>query len=202
HYSPPSTPTTAAYHRQIREFAVKHGARCFEVGDGISHQVVAERGLARPGTLVLGADSHTVTCGALNVFAIGLGSSDVAAAMMTGEVWLRVPESRKVILTGTRPPGLSAKDIALLLVGRFGLDGANYQAIEFHGPRLAAFSLEARFALSNLMVEAEAKAAISPVDDETREYLRPRTSEPLAPVDPDPGAKYTGETVIDISALE
>ena len=100
HYSPPSTPKTAAFHDQVRAFARRHGATVFEVGEGISHQVAPERGRVLPGDLVIGADSHTVTCGALNAFATGLGSSDIAAAMITGRTWLRVPETIKVELTG------------------------------------------------------------------------------------------------------
>jgi 3-isopropylmalate/(R)-2-methylmalate dehydratase large subunit len=202
HYSPPASPKTAAYHQQIRAFARRHGATCFEVGDGISHQIVAERGLARPGDLIVGADSHTVTLGALNAFAIGLGSSDLAAAMMTGEVWLRVPATRKVVLTGERPRGLSPKDVALGLLGGLGLDGASYQAIEFHGPALAAFSLDDRLVLSNLMVEADAKAAIFAVDGATRAYLHDRLGRPPEPVEPDRDAAYVAETAVDISALE
>jgi 3-isopropylmalate/(R)-2-methylmalate dehydratase large subunit len=201
HYSPPTIAQTVQFHEHIRAFAERHGAECFEVGDGISHQVVAERGRVRPGDLVVGADSHTVTCGALNAFATGLGSSDLAAAMMTGEVWLRVPDTHRVVLTGTRPAGLSAKDVALSLVGRLGLDGANYQAIEFHGDALASFSLEDRFVLANLTVEMDAKAALCPADERTRAYLKDRTTAPIAPVDADPGAGYAHETVVDISGM-
>src|SRR5687768_6927885 len=113
HYAPPTSPATRAFHDRIRSFASRHGATVFEVGDGISHQVAVERGLVRPGELIVGADSHTVTCGALNCFAIGVGSSDLAAAMKTGKIWLRVPETILVRLAGTRASGVSAKDVAL-----------------------------------------------------------------------------------------
>ena len=113
HYSPPSTAKTAAFHDRVRAFAAMHGADVLEVGDGISHQIVAERGRVLPGDLVIGADSHTVTCGALDLFATGVGSSDLAAAMISGRIWLRVPETIKITLTGTRPLGLAAKDVAL-----------------------------------------------------------------------------------------
>src|SRR5947209_8307829 len=116
HYSTPSTPTTAGFHERVRTFAHRHGAQLYEVGDGISFQIAVERGRAVPGALVVGADSHTVTCGALNLFATGVGSSDLAAAMITGQAWLRVPESIKVLLTGTRPGAVTAKDVALALV--------------------------------------------------------------------------------------
>ena len=133
HYSPPTTDGTRAFHDRIRGFAARHGATVFEVGEGISHQVVVERGLVGAGDLVIGADSHTVMCGALNCFAIGVGSSDLAAAMKTGRIWLRVPETILVRLEGERRPGVAAKDVALEIVARLGSDGANYQAIEFAG---------------------------------------------------------------------
>jgi len=174
HYSPPSTPKTAAFHDRVRAFAAMHGAEVLEVGVGISHQVVAERGRVVPGDLVIGADSHTVTCGALNLFATGVGSSDLAAAMISGRIWLRVPETIKITLTGARPAGVAAKDVALALIGDLGAEGANYQTLEFHGPAVAAFSLEERFVFSNLAVEAGAKAAIFEADSITQAYLKGR----------------------------
>jgi 3-isopropylmalate/(R)-2-methylmalate dehydratase large subunit len=171
HYAPPDTPQTKAFHQRIRGFAAAHGATVFEVGDGISHQVVVDRGLVGAGDLVVGADSHTVTCGALNAFAIGVGSSDLAAAMLTGKVWLRVPETIRVVLRGRRPAGVSAKDVALFLIQKLGGDGANYQTIEFAGDALPAFALSDRLVLCNLMVEAGAKAAVFP---------GPIASDPLA----------------------
>ena len=153
HYAPPSTPKTAAFHDQVRAFARQTGAGLHEVGEGISHQIVAEQGRVSPGDLIIGADSHTVTCGALNLFATGVGSSDLAAAMITGRVWLRVPETIEVTLTGERPRGLAAKDVALAVVAELGADGANYQALEFDGPGVAEFTLEERFVLPPLQRE-------------------------------------------------
>jgi len=201
HYAPPSSPKTAALHEQVRTFARLHGAELHDVGDGISHQIVLELGKVLPGDLVIGADSHTVTCGALNVFAVGVGSSDLAAAMITGRAWLRVPESIKVVLTGTRPQGLSAKDAALALVAAVGPEGANYQTLEFDGPALAAFPLHDRLVFSNMAVETGAKAAIFPADAATLEYLDGRTREKLTPVGADRGARYAREIGIDISTL-
>jgi 3-isopropylmalate/(R)-2-methylmalate dehydratase large subunit len=201
HYSPPSTAKTAGFHAGMRAFARQYGARLHEVGDGISFQILTERGDALPGDLVIGADSHTVTCGALNLFATGVGSSDLAAAMVSGQTWLRVPESIKVVLTGARPRGVSAKDVALTLLADVGPDGASYQALEFHGPGLAAFSLEDRLVFSNLAVEMDAKACIFPVDGETRRYLADRATRPLSPVTADPGARYAREIVVDVSSV-
>jgi 3-isopropylmalate/(R)-2-methylmalate dehydratase large subunit len=200
HYSPPASPATRAFHDRIRAFASQYGATVFDVGEGISHQVAVERGLVAAGDLVVGADSHTVTCGALNAFAIGVGSSDLAAAMKTGSIWLRVPETILVRLTGTRQKDVSAKDVALEIVARLGGDGANYQAIEFTGD-LADFTLADRLVLSNLSVEAGAKAALFPYDDVTESYLRDRAVGRSSPVAADPGARYAREEVINLASL-
>ena len=200
HYAPPNTAATRAFHDRIRSFASRYGATVLDVGEGISHQVVVERGLVVAGDLVVGADSHTVTCGALNCFAIGVGSSDLAAAMKTGSIWLRVPETILVRLEGIRREGVSAKDVALELVARLGSDGANYQAIEFTGD-IAAFTLADRLVLSNLSVEAGAKAAIFPYDDLTSAYLHDRGAVRGMPVVADRGARYAHEEVIDLASL-
>jgi 3-isopropylmalate/(R)-2-methylmalate dehydratase large subunit len=201
HYSPPTTPGSSAFHDRMRTFAAAHGAELHEVGEGISFQLLTESGRALPGHLVIGADSHTVTCGALNLFATGVGSSDLAAAMLTGRVWLRVPRSIKVILTGRRAAGVSAKDVALALVAMIGADGANYQALEFHGPAVTGFSLDDRLVMSNLAVEMDAKAAIWPADETTAAYLRPRTTAHLERVAAGPDAKYSREVIVDLALL-
>jgi 3-isopropylmalate/(R)-2-methylmalate dehydratase large subunit len=130
HYSPPNSAATARFHEQVRSFARDNGILAYDVGDGISHQIAVDRGHIRPGMLVVGADSHTVTCGAMNVFATGVGSSDFAAAMLTGQLWLRVPETIRVVLDGPRPRDLAAKDAALALVAALGAAGAEYKALE------------------------------------------------------------------------
>jgi 3-isopropylmalate/(R)-2-methylmalate dehydratase large subunit len=201
HYAPPSTPETVAFHEHVRHFARMHGAEVYDVGEGISHQIVAERGRVLPGDLVIGADSHTVTCGALNLFATGVGSSDLAAAMITGQIWLRVPATIKVTLTGNRPPGVSAKDVSLSLIAELGAEGANYQTLEFHGPGLQGFTTEERFVFSNLAVESGAKAAIFPADATTDAYLGPRTAQRKTGVDADLGAAYSREIVIALDDL-
>jgi len=201
HYAPPSTPKTAAFHDQVRAFARQTGARLHDVGEGISHQIVAEQGRALPGHLVIGADSHTVTCGALNLFATGVGSSDLAAAMITGRVWLRVPETIRVTLTNKRPRGLAAKDVALALVAELGADGANYRALEFGGKGVVQFTLEERFVFSNLAVESGAKAAIFPADDAVQSYFAGRTTQAGTSVAADRGATYARTITIDLSAL-
>jgi 3-isopropylmalate/(R)-2-methylmalate dehydratase large subunit len=201
HYSPPASPKTAAFHDRVRAFVARYGAELCEVGDGISFQILAERGEALPGSLVIGADSHTVTAGALNLFATGVGSSDLAAAMITGSVWLRVPESIKVTLTGTRTAFLAAKDIALALVKAVGPEGANYKTLEFHGPALSALTLEERMVIANLGVEMDAKAAIFPSDGATDAYLAGRKVGLDAPVTADVHATYAREVTLDLSRL-
>ena len=201
HYSPPASAKTAAFHDRVRAFAARYGAAVCEVGEGIGFQLLAERGEALPGSLIIGADSHTVTVGALNAFATGVGSSDLAAAMITGQAWLRVPESIKVTLTGTRPAYLAAKDIALALVKMIGPEGANYQTLEFHGPALAALTLEERMVIANLGVEMDAKAAIFPADGATNEYLAGRQVGLDAPVTADIRATYAREVTLDLSRL-
>lgn len=208
HYSPPSTPKTAAFHDQVRAFARRHGATVFEVGEGISHQVAPERGRVLPGDLVVGADSHTVTCGALNAFATGLGSSDIAAAWITGRTWLRVPETISVEFVGVRPAGLAAKDVGLAMIGELGGEGANYQAIEFRGAEVSQFSLDERLVLSNLSVETGAKAAIWEADDVTTAYLSDRARAATddgegrgAPVIADSNATYSRRLTIELATL-
>jgi len=200
HYSPPANAKVAAYHDRIRAFAYEHGGEVRDVGDGISFQRAAELGRAVPGSLIIGADSHTVTLGALDLFATGVGSSDLAAAMITGQVWLRVPETIHVRLTGDRPATVSAKDVALELVRLVGPEGANYQTLEFYGPAVGAFSLEDRLVISNLGVEMGAKASIFSYDNATAAYLAGRTAEG-ALVESDTDARYARELVLDVAAI-
>ena len=201
HYA--SGPAADRFHGRVRDFAARTGAGVFGAGEGISHQIMIERGRVRPGQLVVGADSHTVTCGALNLFAAGVGSSELAAAMLTGQLWFRVPETIRITLHGDRPSGLSAKDIALALVGDVGGEGANYQAVEFRGPALSALSLEDRLVVSNLAVEMGAKAAMFPFDARTAEYLGGRGDQAQANthVAPDAGAHYVRDIRLDLGSL-
>ncbi len=201
HYSPPSTPRTQAFHDEVRAFGARYGVHVYDEGEGISHQIVVERGEVLPGELVIGADSHTVTCGALGLFATGVGSSDLAAAMITGQTWLRVPETIQVVLSGALQPGVFAKDIALEMVRVLGAEGANYRTLELSGSTLVGLSVEERLVLSNLAVESGAKAAIVPADDATRDYLAVRTRAEWHPVASDADARFEREIGIDVSAL-
>ncbi len=201
HYVPPTSAQTIGLHRMMRDFAEKHGVTLHEAGVGIGHQLIVETGRALPGGLVVGADSHAVTYGALNCFATGIGSSDLAAIMLCGRIWLRVPETIRVVLTGALPRGVYAKDIALALAGRLGADGAAYQALEFAGPGVATLALEDRLVLSNLAVEMGAKNGIFPADAETAAYLQGRTKEAFESVAADPDASYSQTVEIALDQL-
>jgi len=186
HYAPPNSPATRGFHQRMEAFAAKTGVELLPVGGGISFQVALETGRVNPGDLVVGADSHTVMCGAAGAFATGIGSADLAGAFLCGEVWLRVPESIRVVLDGALPTGVGAKDLTLALVRLVGSDGAAYAALEFHGPVAAALPVEERMVLSNMTVEMGAKAGIFPTGE----------------VASDAGAVFAREVVLDASALE
>ena len=201
HYAPPSSAKSAALHDRVRAFARAHGIHLWEVGEGIGLQLMVETGRCQPGALVIGADSHSTMFGACNAFGTGIGSSDLAAAMISGQVWLRVPETTKVWLQGALHPGVAAKDIILSLVGQLGQEGANYQTLEFLGPGAESLSIDERLVLSNMAVEMGAKAGIFLADHATRSYLSTRVVEPLMPLEPDTDARYAREIVIDLSEL-
>jgi 3-isopropylmalate/(R)-2-methylmalate dehydratase large subunit len=202
HYNPVAGHKNAELHDRMRVFASKHGIAVYDVGSGISHQLMVENGRTRPGGLLVGADSHSVTGGALNAFATGIGSSDLAATMICGKIWLKVPHTIKVIFDGQPKPGVYPKDIALALSGMLSADGAAYQTLEFHGSAAAEMELEDRLVLSNMSVEMGAKAGIFLCDQKTIRYLQGRTTEPLYPIEPDSDAVYSKEIVIDVSKLE
>jgi 3-isopropylmalate/(R)-2-methylmalate dehydratase large subunit len=194
HYAPAPSQTTARLHQRMREFAQRHGIRVWETGEGIGHQLMVESGCVKPGDLAVGADSHAVTYGALNAFATGIGSSDLAAVWITGEIWLRVPESIKVTLDGQLNPGVFAKDAALELARKLRADGANYQALEFHG---AALEIDDRLVLSNLCVEMGAKNGIFPADEKTWAFLGAE----FEAVTADGDARYAREIFLDLPKI-
>jgi 3-isopropylmalate/(R)-2-methylmalate dehydratase large subunit len=198
HYAPAPSRQTAALHQRMREFAARHGILLWDMGEGIGHQLVVETGRALPGGLAVGADSHAVTYGALNTFATGIGSSDLAAIFVSGQIWLRVPESIRVTLTGELPRGVYPKDIALALARELGGDGANYQALEFTGEGVAQLDLEDRLVVANLAIEMGAKNAIFPADAKTFAYLGGVRGEPTAA---DRDARYAREIHIALDRL-
>lgn len=202
HYAPPTTTATKEFHDQVRGFGSTHGLCVCDVGDGISHQLAAERGWARPGDLIVGADSHTVTLGALGAFATGIGSSDLAAALACGQVWLRVPETVRVSLEGTLSLGVTAKDIGLALLAEVsGVESSGYVALEFGGGGVARLDMDERFVVSNLVVEMGAKAGIFRADQTTERYLSDRSPHDWQAVEPDTDARYVRNILIDVDRL-
>ena len=173
HAVPAPTTRHAQNHAEIREFVQEQGIRhFFEVGRGICHQVLSEEALVLPGQTILGADSHTPHFGWLGAFGAGIGRSEVAALWATGELWLRVPESIKIVLEGELPKGVTAKDFALRIIGDWGADGGLYSSVEFSGSGIGALSIDSRMALANMMAEFGAKSSYIPPDGETRSYLK------------------------------
>jgi 3-isopropylmalate/(R)-2-methylmalate dehydratase large subunit len=160
HYAPPTSDATRGFHSRMEAFASKHGVELLAVGEGIGFRVAMETDRVHPGDLIVGADSHTVTCGAMGAFATGIGSTDLAAALLTGQVWLQVPEAIRVELQGDLPPAVRAQDVALEIVRQFGSEGASYKALEFVGSAAGAFSPDARSVISNMAAEAGAKIGV------------------------------------------
>ena len=186
-----------------RDFAKAHQITHFyDVGEmGVEHALLPEKGLAAPGEVIIGADSHTCTYGALGAFSTGVGSTDMAAGMATGLAWFRVPTAIQVKLTGALGPYVSGKDVILHLIGRIGVDGALYQSLEFCGDGIASLEMDDRFTICNMAIEAGAKNGIFPVDERTLDYLKGRVERPYTPVEADPDAVYTQVIEIDLSKL-
>ena len=188
-------------HKLLREFAEETGCELCDVGVGVCHQVICES-YVRPGDVLIGADSHSCTAGALGAFATGMGSTDVAVGMALGETWLRVPRTIRVELVGELPAGVYAKDVILHVIGLLRADGATYRALEFGGPLVAAFEVDDRMTLCNMAVEAGAKTGLVASDEKTRQFLEGygRASE-WKPVDADARADYERTVTVDVSAL-
>jgi 3-isopropylmalate/(R)-2-methylmalate dehydratase large subunit len=196
HASPSPNAALSDDQALLRDFAQQTGALISDAGDGVCHQIVAES-LVKPWDLVVGADSHTTTAGALGAFACGMGSTDIAVAMALGKTWLRVPESIRIVLSGTFSPGVYAKDLILYLIGLLGADGATYKALEFGGEGIVALGMSDRLTVSNMAVEAGAKAGLFPADETTRYYLASQgRMGSYREVAPDANAVY--ERTIDI----
>ncbi|RMF03194.1 MAG: 3-isopropylmalate dehydratase large subunit [Chloroflexi bacterium] len=212
HASPPPTTRHAQNHADARRFVAEQGVtHFFDVGRGICHQVLTEEGLIFPGVLLLGADSHSTHYGALGAFGAGVGRSEMAAIWATGQLWLRVPESIKITITGQFSPWITSKDITLHIIGQLGADGGLYASVEFHGPAVAAMSMSSRFVLTNMMAEMGAKNAWVMQDAVTFDWLAAQTGAPerrpaweaaARQLAPDPGARYAAEYTFDASAVE
>ncbi|MBU8921471.1 MAG: 3-isopropylmalate dehydratase large subunit [Bacteroidales bacterium] len=171
HVVPATNEKTATNHKSIREFVATYDIpNFFDAGRGICHQVLLEEGFAKPGTIIVGSDSHTCSYGAVGVFSTGIDRTEAAALLLRGETWLKVPDTIKITLTGELKAPVSAKDLVLTIIGDIGADGASYQAVEFHG-NIASLSIEDRFTIANMGVEMGAKVAVFPVDEKTEAYL-------------------------------
>ena len=204
HYTPCKDIKSAQLCMQARNFARKHEiVNFFDVGQmGVEHALLPEKGLCAPGEIIVGADSHTCTYGALGAFSTGIGSTDMAAAMATGLLWFKVPAAIKVTLKGKLQPHVSGKDVILHLIGTIGVDGALYQSLEFTGEGVSSLTMDDRFTIANMAIEAGGKNGIFPVDEKTMEYINGRVNRPCEAFEADPDAEYVSEVVIDLDALE
>lgn len=203
HFVPAKDIASANLAARMREFALEQGIKhYFEVGrSGICHITVPEQGLVSPGDIVIGADSHTCTYGALGAFATGIGSTDMAAAWATGTLWFRVPDTIRVILKGQLRPYVSGKDIILHVIGQLGPAGASYRALEFSGPGLAHLSMAHRFTICNMAVECGAKAGLMTADETVKNYLNHRTQRQGFFLSADENAQYCKTLVVDMAEI-
>lgn len=203
HIAPANNETAAKLQQSIRKWVKEQGiTNFFDVGEGICHQVLPEHGFALPGKLIIGADSHSCTYGAFGAFATGVGATDMAEIFATGKLWLRVPQTIKIIVEGKLTKGVSAKDMTLFIIKNIGVDGANYKAIEYYGNTISELSMAERMTLCNMSIEMGAKTGIVPPDEKTFEYLERKAQEKYIPVYADKDAQYCEEYNFDVSDLE
>ena len=204
HYTPCKDIKSAQLCKTARDFARRFGITHFyDVGQvGIEHALLPEQGIVAPGDCIIGADSHTCTYGALGAFSTGVGSTDMAAGMAAGENWFKVPSAIKVVLTGKLRPWVSGKDVILHLIGEIGVDGALYKSLEFTGEGVSELSMDDRFTIANMAIEAGAKNGIFPVDEKTIAYITGRVNRPYNVYEADADAEYERVVEIDLNALE
>jgi 3-isopropylmalate/(R)-2-methylmalate dehydratase large subunit len=203
HFVPAKDIKSAEQAKMVRDFAKKHNIKWFfQEGEGIEHTILPEEGLVVPGDLVVGADSHTCTYGALGAFSTGMGSTDIAYAMATGETWLRVPHSMKFIFYGKPSAWVLGKDLILHTIGQIGVDGALYKAMEFEGEAISHLSMDQRFTITNMAVEAGAKNGIIAPDEKTLQYVSQRAKKPWKVYHSDPDAEYSEIYEWDAGKLE
>ena len=203
HFVPNKDIASAEQAKLMREFCYEQGVIYFEVGQmGIEHVLLPEQGLVLPGDVVIGADSHTCTYGALGALATGMGSTDIAVAMATGDIWMKVPPTIKLVYHGTPGEWVGGKDLILYTIGDIGVDGALYSAMEFTGEAIDALSIDGRFTMANMAIEAGAKAGIFRVDNKTQLYIKSRAKRPYMVYEPDFDAEYSQVFEYDVSAIE
>ena len=203
HFVPAKDIKSAEQAKTVRDFAKRHKIKWFfQEGEGIEHTILPEEGIVVPGDLVVGADSHTCTYGALGAFSTGMGSTDIAYAMATGETWLRVPHSMKFIFYGKPSAWVMGKDLILHTIGQIGVDGALYKAMEFEGEAISHLSMDQRFTITNMAVEAGAKNGIIAPDEKTLQYVSPRAKKPWKVYHSDQDAEYSEIYEWDAGKLE
>ncbi|MBM4285573.1 MAG: 3-isopropylmalate dehydratase large subunit [Deltaproteobacteria bacterium] len=204
HFAPNKDIASAIQCKILRDFAREQNLTHFyDGGDmGVEHALLPEKGIVGPGDVIIGADSHTCTYGALGAFATGVGSTDLAAVMVTGECWFKAPESIRFVYNGVCPPWVTGKDLILHTIGDIGVDGARYMAMEFTGPALKGLDMAGRLSMANMAVEAGAKNGIMAPDETTISYVQGRTLRPYTLYESDPGAEYAFEKIYDVSNLE
>ncbi|MCR5677100.1 MAG: 3-isopropylmalate dehydratase large subunit [Agathobacter sp.] len=204
HFAPNKDIKSAQHCKCVREFACKNEiTNYFDVGQmGIEHALLPEQGLTVAGDVIIGADSHTCTYGALGAFSTGVGSTDMAAGMATGQAWFKVPSAIKFVLKNKPAKWVSGKDIILHIIGMIGVDGALYRSMEFVGDGIAYLSMDDRFTIANMAIEAGGKNGIFLVDDLTREYMKEHSKRPFVEYEADEDAEYDEEYVIDLSQLK
>lgn len=195
HATPAPNERIGNLHQLMRDFSRRMGGHFYDVGEGICHQLMVENGHVKPGDIFVGADSHTPTYGALNAFAIGVGSTDLAAVLLTGKIWLKVPETIHIELTGEFPKGVTAKDLILFLVGQLSISGATYKSVEYTGPALQDLSLASRMTIANMSAEMGAKSGLVDPTGLTLPY-------DFSPTFPDDGADYINQIQFDVSSLQ
>ena len=204
HFVPNKDIKAATLAKQMREFArAQHIVHYYEVGRvGIEHALLPEQGIVAPGEVIIGADSHTCTYGAVGAFSTGVGSTDMGVGMATGECWFKVPEAIKVVLTGKMKPWVSGKDVILHLIGEIGVDGALYQSLEFTGDGVKEIPMDGRLTIANMAIEAGAKNGIFPADDVCREYLKGRVNREWTAFEADADAEYSRTVTINLDELD
>jgi len=204
HSAPSPSIGVSRVHKKMRDFSKTFSTKIFDIGCGVCHQVIPESGLVLPGDLVIGADSHTCTYGAIGAFSTGMGSTDLAIALSTGRNWFKVPLTIKIIIKGKLPRGVFAKDIILHIIGKLKADGATYKAVEFSGPVIDNMTLDGRFTISNMLVEMGAKAGFMPVDKKTLAWLAQRVgkNKRIEKITADKSAFYENKYEFDVSKLK
>jgi len=202
HSAPAPTAGAANLHKELRKFTSDHGIKLYDVGQGICHQIVPERGHVVPGDLVVGADSHTTTYGGINVFSTGVGATDLAASLHTGQLWFKVPETIRINLAGEFSDGVYSKDLILWLAGKLTADGATYKTLEFGGPGMESMSIDARLTVANMAIELGGKAGIMEADEKTSDWVEKRSNKEPQPAKPDPKANYSQDMYVDLSDIE